>query len=311
MIDITHKKSSLRRASAEGYVSCSQETLNKIKNHQLPKGELFETARAAGLLGAKQTPFLIPHCHPISVDHLEIDFSLQEEGMEKLSPISSGILIRVSGQCIGKTGIEMEVLTSLSITALTVYDLLKPVDSEIVIEKIHLVSKTGGKTIYEKGLSQEIRCCVLVCSDSSFQGKRRDESGKYLCKVLESYQAKIQDYQIVPDDISSIREQVKKWTQEEVDFIFSTGGTGASPRDLTREAMIPLIDKELQGIGESIRFHGLMRTPFAAFSCSFAGISKKTIIVSLPGSRRAVKESLEPILPEIFHLCEVLSKDTH
>ena len=310
MIDITHKKSSLRQASAEGYISCRPETLTKIKNCQLPKGDLFEIARAAGLLGAKQTPFLIPHCHPVPVDHLEIDFVIQEGGMKKLSPISSGILIRVSGQSIGKTGIEMEVLTSLSIAALTVYDLLKPVDSEIVIEKIHLVKKKGGKGDHQKNLPQGMRCCVLVCSDRAYQGKREDESGLYLRKVLESYQTKIQDYQIVPDDISSIRDQIKKWTQEEVDFIFSTGGTGVSPRDLAREAILPLLDKELQGIGESMRFHGLMRTPFAAFSRSFAGISKKTIIVSLPGSTRAVKESLEAILPEIFHLCGVLSDDS-
>ncbi len=117
MIDITGKQSSLRTAAAEGRVYCADFILERVRADNLPKGDLFNIARAAAYIGAKQTANLIPHCHPVSIDNLDVSFETQDDC----------IAIFCSGKSIGRTGIEMEVLTAVSTAALVIYDLLKPV----------------------------------------------------------------------------------------------------------------------------------------------------------------------------------------
>jgi cyclic pyranopterin phosphate synthase len=123
MRDITHKQVSLRTAAAFGVLFCSAETISLIREDKLPKGNLFDVARAAGFVGAKLTPQLLPHCHPVAIDGMELQFEfidserhaglLGKEGLAR-----SGIVIRGDAKSIGRTGIEMEVLTAVSIAAL-------------------------------------------------------------------------------------------------------------------------------------------------------------------------------------------------
>ncbi|MDH5656802.1 MAG: cyclic pyranopterin monophosphate synthase MoaC, partial [Spirochaetia bacterium] len=160
MIDITHKQISLRTASASGLVLCSRETLERIKENTLPKGDLFNIAKAAGLLASKNTHNLIPHCHPVSVDGMAITYEYRDNGVE----------ILVEGKSIGRTGIEMEVLTACSIAALTIYDLLKPIDKNLEITSLKLTGKTGGKSEAKKDIDASLTTAVLVCSDSTAQG---------------------------------------------------------------------------------------------------------------------------------------------
>lgn len=147
MIDITGKQKSLRKASATGILLCSEEAMRMIRENSLPKGNLFDVAKASGLLASKKTSDLIPHCHPVSIDFLEISFELQSKpGSDSWDHalFEHGVFVRVEAKSIGRTGIEMEVLTALSITLLTMYDLLKPVDKNMEISSIKLTGKTGG-----------------------------------------------------------------------------------------------------------------------------------------------------------------------
>lgn len=302
MRDITSKQITLRTAEATGILRCEESTLVLIRDQALPKGNPFEIARAAGLLGAKSTPSLIPHCHPVSIDSLEIRFDIldKEQGSE------SGIRITTLAKSIGRTGIEMEALTAVSVAALTLYDLLKPVDKSLEISSIRLTNKTGGKSSLKKYLGLSPTCAILVCSDSVAAGEQTDRSGHLTRKMLLETGAVISDYQVVGDETTLIQQRITEWVNQDLQFIFTTGGTGLGPRDQTVSAVKEILEKEAVGIAEAIRAYGQQRTPLAMMSRAVAGSVKNTLIITLPGSEDGVRESLEAILPVVFHARKML-----
>ena len=137
------------RLKAVGVVLCQPATVELIKNDQLPKGDLLNIAKAAGFLAAKNTHNLIPHCHPVSIEAMSIYYEYLEGGTapDSLEHLQGkyGVVIYCDASSIARTGIEMEVLTGVSVAALTIYDLLKPVDKQIEIASTKLLSKSGGK----------------------------------------------------------------------------------------------------------------------------------------------------------------------
>ncbi|MDB5228249.1 MAG: bifunctional molybdenum cofactor biosynthesis protein MoaC/MoaB [Bacteroidota bacterium] len=316
MRDITSKQITLRKAKAIGFVAFSISTYQEVKNNTLPKGNLFDVARAAGFLGAKNTQHLIPHCHPVSIDGLSIEFELMSDTQSSLlfpELKRSGILITAEGKSIGRTGIEMEALTAVSVAALTIYDLLKPLnDAQLEITSIKLIHKSGGKSDkvqFYKDLGQ--KAAILVCSDSTFAGKREDTSGLIIKEILENYDTEVIDYKILPDEPEQIKKQILDWITQDIPFIFTTGGTGLGPRDNTVETVKTIIEKEAEGISEAMRTYGQMRTPLAMMSRSIAGSVNKTLIVTLPGSSSGARESLEAILPAVFHARSMLIGKDH
>lgn len=316
MKDITHKQITLRTAKAIGVLFCSPATIELIKNNQLPKGNLFDVARAAGFVGAKQTPQLLPHCHPVSIDAMDIHFDFLDkhdhiEYFDKEVCVRTGIVITGEAKSIGRTGIEMEMLTAVSVAALEIYDMLKPVDKQLEIGCIKLLDKKGGKSDRDKFITGKPSCAILVCSDSTATGGREDKSGVLIKEMLEELNVSVSDYKIVADDIESIQHQVMKWVNDEIQFIFTTGGTGVGPNDVTTEAIKEIVGREVPGIAEAIRSYGQMRTPLAMLSRSVAGTINDTIIVTLPGSVGGVKESLEAILPAVFHAANMIKGEGH
>jgi len=316
MRDISHKQISLRSALVRGIIFCSKESIELIKSDSLPKGNLFGVARAAGFIGAKLTPQLLPHCHPVSIDSMDIKFEFLSRDLHtELYPSEvlerNGILITGEAKSIGRTGIEMEMLTAVSIAALEIYDMLKPVDSSLEISHIKLVDKKGGKSDRQRLLNEKVNCAILVCSDSTAQGTRKDESGKLVAEMLKANQASIADYKIVPDEIPLIQEQILTWIAEDIRFIFTCGGTGLGPRDNTVAALRDIIERDADGISEAMRAFGQMRTPLAMMSRSIAGSIGKTLIVALPGSVNGARESLEAILPGVFHAGKMLNGEGH
>ncbi len=316
MRDITHKQISLRTASALGIVFCSVETISLIREDKLPKGNLFDVARAAGFLGAKLTPQLLPHCHPVAIDGMELQFEFLDNekhagllGREAL--IRSGIVIRGEARSIGRTGIEMEVLTAISVAALEIYDMLKPVDRQLEIGYIRLLEKKGGKSDREKYFATSPSCAVLVCSDSTAAGKREDKSGRIIVELLESMQAEVRRYTVVPDEKTLIQQQIREWVAEDIQFIFTTGGTGLGPRDHTVSAVKEMLERDADGIAEAMRVYGQMRTPMAMMSRGVAGAIGGTLIVTLPGSSDGARESLEAILPAVFHARKMMKGGGH
>lgn len=138
MVDVTKKEKTERVAIATGKVKASKETINLIKNGEIGKGDVLGVARVAGIMAMKKTSDLIPMCHPIMINGCSIDFEIDEENSE--------IIITGTSKIFEKTGVEMEALTGVSVAALTIYDMCKAVDKRMVIDDIHLVRKTGGKS---------------------------------------------------------------------------------------------------------------------------------------------------------------------
>lgn len=137
MVDIGEKKSTARFASAQAVVKMKPETLKLIVSNGLPKGDVLSTARLAGIMAAKKTSEIIPLCHNIPIDKVEVDFRVVEPDT---------LVIIAGASCIYKTGIEMEAMTAVSIAALTVYDMCKAVDREMTVSEIKLLTKSGGKS---------------------------------------------------------------------------------------------------------------------------------------------------------------------
>lgn len=145
-------------------------------------------------------------------------------------------------------------------------------------------------------------CGVLTVSDKGSRGERKDTSGPGLEKILTGRGFKVAAAHIVPDQEEAIRETVRHWVDEEaIDLIVSTGGTGVSPSDVTPEAIRPLLDKEIPGIGEAMRQASLLKTPNAMLSRGIAGIRKESLIITLPGSEKAARENIEAVLPTLTH----------
>lgn len=138
MVDVGDKEDTKRVAVAEGTVYMSPETLEAIQHGQIKKGDVLTVARLAGIMAAKQTSVLIPLCHPISLSHVDVDLTIDEA--------KHAVYIRATTRTTGKTGVEMEALTAVSVAALTIYDMAKALDKAMHIEGIRLLEKHGGKS---------------------------------------------------------------------------------------------------------------------------------------------------------------------
>lgn len=302
MIDITHKSFSLRQAIATARVRVSHSaTITAIRERRVPKGDVLEMARTAGLFAVKKTSELIPDCHPLPVEFTQISYEISD----------MDILIRVELHTVYKTGVEVEAMHGASVVALTLYDMLKPIDKGIVIEHIALEKKKGGKSDLKKDINPELRAAVLVCSDSISRGDKEDTSGKNIASVLERYAVQIAEYAIIPDEKEIIQEQVWKQVSAKINIIIFTGGTGLSARDVTPEALIPLLDRRLPGVEETIRSYGQERMPYAMLSRSVAGMTANTLVLALPGSSRGALESMEAIFPAVLHIFKAMQGGRH
>lgn len=138
MVDVTDKDITERLAVAEGYIKVSAEVFDAIKNQTAAKGDVLGTARIAGIMATKRTAELIPMCHPLMLTKVSVDFTLEEESLR--------IKCRCTAKLTGKTGVEMEALTGVSVALLTIYDMCKAIDKSMEISEIHLVEKLGGKS---------------------------------------------------------------------------------------------------------------------------------------------------------------------
>jgi len=136
MVDVGHKPETVRSATATGRIAMNAAATAAIRDDAVPKGDVLAAARIAGIMAAKQTGTLIPLCHPLALDSVSVDCTLEE----------NGVRVTATASLTGKTGVEMEAMVACNIALLTIYDMAKALDKGMVIEAVHLLSKTGGKS---------------------------------------------------------------------------------------------------------------------------------------------------------------------
>jgi molybdenum cofactor biosynthesis protein MoaC len=294
MVNITHKSNTLREAVAKAVIMVSQQaTMDAVVNRIVPKGDVFEFSRAAGLLAVKKTSDVIPDCHPLPVEYTNISFNT--EGLE--------IHIRVEVHTIYKTGVEVEAMHGAAIAALTMYDMLKPLDKGIVISAIQLESKKGGKS--DHAVASGLHAAVIVCSDSVSGGSKQDEAGKVVKSKLEAFHITVSAAEIIPDEFDLIQQKALTYANEGCNLLVFVGGTGLSPRDVTPDAIRPLLTREIPGVMETARQYGQQRMPHAMLSRGVSGFINNTLVITLPGSTKGAAETMDAVFPYILHVFKV------
>ncbi len=300
LVDVSSKFETKRYAKARGRIRLPEDVLELIKKGKVFKGDVLTVSEVAGVLGAKKVPEIIPFCHPIPIDAIEVTARVEDDA----------VLVEAVVSGVWRTGYEVEAVSAVSAALINIYDMCKAYTDDMVIEDIRLVEKGGGKSDWYEDVSG-LKVAVIVVSDSVYSGKAEDSSGSSLCRAFEEAGAQVLGKVVVPDDRKMLREAVEGFIGSS-DIIVTTGGTGASLRDITPEVSGELMVKELCGLSEAMRIFGVKFTPKSLLSRAKVGVLREgCILVNLPGSEKGALESLSIILPLLKHAWKMSKGERH
>lgn len=300
MIDVGGKRATTRRAVAAGTIYLGPSAFVRVRDKTLPKGDCFPMAEIAGVSGAKQCANLLPMCHPLPLDQVLVSFELHHD--------TQAVRVYCEAAAHAKTGVEMEALAGAHAALLCIWDLCKGTDPVLRIGELELLTKTGGKSgvwvnpdaaipdhvlarLPNRTPLEGRRIGVLVMSDRASDGTYDDESGQFLVDALSAQGAEICGYRVIPDDLSTIETALLELVEaEDPHVIVCTGGTGPGPRDVTPVALQPHLNPELPGLGEWMRSESAVFTKTAWLSRMGGGLIGRSLVITLPGSLKAVQE---------------------
>ncbi len=315
MVDVGDKAVTARRAVAGARVRFRPDVLAALLDAGSPKGDAFVTARLAGIGGAKRTADLIPLCHPLPLDRVDVELTPDRD--------AGTVTIRAEATATARTGVEMEALTAASVAALTLYDMAKAMQRDIVIEDVALLEKSGGRSgdyrrdavdspDDEPAPPAPHEAVVITCSTRSAAGERDDASGPALVERLRGAGFEVAPApSVVRDDEAQIADLLTRLADAGHRLILTTGGTGLTPTDVTPAATRRVVDREVPGMAELMRATGVASTPMASLSRGLVGARGSALIVNLPGSPKGAVESFDALLPVLRHALDQLAGGDH
>lgn len=310
MADVRRKRPSERRAVAVGELRAGPVGFAALAGKTLPKGDALAMAEVAGLQGAKNAAQLMPLCHPLSLEYVDV----------RCMPVPERHAIRVycETSLTARTGVEMEALAGASAALLTLYDLTKPVEPALAIEAVRLLFKEGGKKglwIHPEGMDAEERAyyrpqpgprldgeavAVVTLSDRAAAGVYEDKSGALLEERLRAMGADVHR-QLLADGIEPLAAALRAEAARGTPLVLCTGGTGFGPRDLAPEALAQVATRPVPGLAELFRSASSAHTTLAWLSRSACAlVGDGTLVLLLPGSPKAVAQGMDilgPLLP--------------
>lgn len=320
MADVRRKRATARRAVAVGELHAGS-AFDDIAHARLPKGDAIPIAEVAGLQGAKNASQLMPLCHPLPLEYIDI----------RCECIASRQVVRVYCEVAthARTGVEMEALAGVNAALLTLYDLTKPVQPALSLGGVRLLFKEGGKKglwIHPDGLSDEERehyrpkaasrldgvsAVVITLSDRASRGDYEDVSGPALVQHLRALGAHAGPAELRPDEAETLAARLRELAAAGTQLVLCTGGTGLGPRDRTPEALAMVADRHVAGIGELFRSESSQHTPMAWLSRTDAVLTGQTLVVALPGSAKAVAQGMDILAPILGHALDMVAGGGH
>lgn len=321
MADVRRKRPTPRRAVAVGELYAGEDAFTALAERRLPKGDALAMAEIAGLQGAKQASSLMPLCHPLPLEFVEL----------RCVPVPERRAVRVYCEVAteARTGVEMEALAGANAALLTIYDLTKPVDPALSIGAIRLLFKEGGKKglwLHPDGMSDDERAryrpqslprldgwraAVLTLSDRASSGGYDDRSGPVVAESLASLGADVAAAEVLPDELEVLAHRLRALADEGIPLVITTGGTGIGPRDITPEAIALVATRRVPGLAEMFRSESRHHTPLAWLSRADVAMVDRTLVIALPGSPRAVAQGMEILSPLLAHARAMIEGGAH
>lgn len=319
MIDVGNKPATQRIAIATGTIHVGASAFQLIRDRQLPKGDALMLAEVAGIQGAKGASQLMPLCHPMGLDHVGV--------ITELDAGSASIRVYCTARTTARTGVEMEALAGVNAALLTIWDLTKMVEPDLRITDVRLLAKVGGKSGCwfnpdDALVPDWVRTCVMpkprpllegivaeviVLSDRAATGVYEDKSGPVARQLLEDAGARVHAVTVIPDEPTLLQDKIRAIKSAgQTRLIMTSGGTGVSGRDSTPETVAAIADKLIPGVGELLRSSGAAFTPFSWSSRSIGATLGNVLIITLPGSPKAVKEGMDVLVPLLKHLLTII-----
>jgi len=320
MVDVSTKAVTTRTAVARGTFCTTEAVVELIDSGGHRKGDVLAVARIAAIMGAKKTSELIPLCHPLPLDAVDVEF---EVGTDSVG-------VTATATTTGRTGVEMEALTAVAVAGLTLHDMVKAIDPTATMTDVGLLSKTGGRSGEWTRDAQPPqsappaagsptpafvdvypgkRATVLVSSTRVAAGERTDATGPILRDWLAEQGFDVAEPVVVAD--ADIAGAIATALAGEPSLLITTGGTGPTSDDHTPEATAPHLTTSLPGIAEALRETGRSSTPYSSLSRGLAGFAGRTLVVNLPGSKGGVRDGIAVLQPLITHLFDLARGSGH